>query len=549
MKIDSIPIKKIYRLNDKVHFIKFNYKHFLFIITFLFLEKLQKGDQHMKQNRAKVSLILAALLTAGIVHADEAQMRKEIESLRAELKSIKSDLSAVKKMSYGDNIKLSADFRYSIDSLIYKHANGKTSSNPDFMSNRLIIGMKYAPTDNLAFIGDLSYNKAFGDTAEQLQNSANSGYNEFGWVTNESSAVDNSIKVRQVYFLYRNSNSTIPWAASVGRRPSLNGYPVNLRENDEPNSPSGHLINVEFDGASFKFDLDKISNIAGMYFKLCLGRGMSNAKKHFSLDQAITPYVKDKIIHDNVNMIGFVFVPYDDGQYRVFTNFAYAENVIGFTKKDIDNNFHAWKAFRTAKNSMTAGNAQNFHDLRLKFKDVGNWWGGAITFGSDGIGDGLSDFLDETKLFVSFAMSGTAPRGGMSMLGSDKRKIGYSIYTGVQMPLPFSKGAKFGIEYNRGSKYWRSFTYGEDTLIGSKLAARGNAYEIYYIQPLVGNMLTMDLRATHIRYNYTGSDSYFGHEGRPMSIGEAYALHKKYPIAPIPVEKATDIRLSFRYRY
>ncbi|MGP1579626.1 MAG: DUF3373 family protein [Wolinella sp.] len=504
----------------------------------------------MKQNRAKVSLILATLLlTAGIAHADEAQMRKEIESLRAELKSIKSDLSAVKKMSYGDNIKLSADFRYSIDNLTYKHANGKTSSNPDLMTNRLIIGMKYAPTDNLAFISDLSYKKVFGDTAENMQSSVNSGYREFGWVTHESGATDNSIKVRQAYFLYRDSNSTIPWAASVGRRPSLNGYPVNLRENDEPNSPAGHLINVEFDGASLKLDLDKISDISGMYFKLCLGRGVSNVKTHFPLYQAITPYAKDKAIHDNVNMIGFIFVPYDDGQYKVFTNFAYASNVTGFTKTDINDNFHAWKTFLSSTTGLNPIDISNFHKLRLKFKNVGDWWGGAITFGIDGIGDGLGDFFDETKFFISFATSRTAPKSGMSMLGSDKSKIGYSIYTGVQMPLPFSKGAKLGIEYNRGSKYWRSNTHGEDTLIGSKLAARGNAYEIYYIQPLVGNMLTMDLRATHIRYNYTGSDSYFGHEGRPMSIGEAYALHKKYPIAPIPVEKATDIRLSFRYRY
>lgn len=40
------------------------------------------------------------------------------------------------------------------------------------------------------------------------------------------------------------------------------------------------------------------------------------------------------------------------------------------------------------------------------------------------------------------------------------------------MPVVVTKDGKIGLEYNKGSKYWRSMTYGEDTMVGSKLAAR-----------------------------------------------------------------------------
>ena len=51
------------------------------------------------------------------------------------------------------------------------------------------------------------------------------------------------------------------------------------------------------------------------------------------------------------------------------------------------------------------------------------------------------------------------------------------------MPLD----ARFGLEYNWGSKYWFNFTGAEDSLVGSKQAVRGNVYEAYYIQPIVQN--------------------------------------------------------------
>ncbi len=104
------------------------------------------------------------------------------------------------------------------------------------------------------------------------------------------------------------------------------------------------------------------------------------------------------------------------------------------------------------------------------------------------------------------------------MLGSPKSETGTSYYVGANIPCPIVEDARVGIEYNHGSKYWRSFNYGEDTLVGSKLSTRGDAYEFYYNLPLLDRFLTAQLRYTYIDYDYTGSDMFFGSTGTPMDV-------------------------------
>lgn len=183
--------------------------------------------------------------------------------------------------------------------------------------------------------------------------------------------------------------------------------------------------------------------------------------------------------------------------------------------------------------------------------DVGDLTGGSLSLQVNGIGDGINDFLDDSIFFLSYAFSQTDPKGthGMmtpfgimnmtEMLGSTDKEMGHSYYAGLQLP-GFMKGQRLGLEYNHGSKYWRSFTYGEDSLVGSKLAARGDAYEIYYTLPLVGKNLTAQLSYVYINYDYTGSDMFF--DG---STGGAYDVS----MVPGAVKSASDIKASIRYRY
>ncbi|MFA6788599.1 MAG: DUF3373 family protein, partial [Arcobacteraceae bacterium] len=115
-------------------------------------------------------------------------------------------------------------------------------------------------------------------------------------------------------------------------------------------------------------------------------------------------------------------------------------------------------------------------------------------------------------------------------------ETGHSYLIGINMPDVFTDKARFGIEWNQGSKYWRSMTYGEDTMAGSKIAARGTAWEIYRHQKLT-DALSFTLRYTHIDYDYTGSNGFFGEEGTPNAIGAT------------DVSEAQNITANIRYRF
>jgi len=533
----------------------------------------------------------------------------KIEKLEKSIKKLKKSLTAVKKHDAKDNIKWGVDFRTSLDSIEYKTAEGLTHKNDSLFSNRLWLNMAYTPNDNMIFKGQLAYHKAYGASPKGMmgmnQRGSAHSFDVFDWVTNETLTND-SIKLKEAYWLYMNDHflgSDVSWTASFGRRPSSNGMLINLRDDDKAASPMGHIINMEFDGASFKFGLDKLTGIDGMSFKTCFGRGLTNARARFNMDTGFKSsgdYSEDKDTLENIDLAGFIFVPYDNGQYKLSTTYYRAFNVPGFMMADP---------------AMMSPNGVNTGMMAIKdgviglnqgvqLKNLGDMDGAAVSFLVDGIGDGISDFLDSTKFFASFAWSKSMPdnaytsvntnkmfaavkqgvQGALQqqniaqptpeiiaatqkqvvsgmlanfqanpqagaafmqkegMMGSNDEETGTSYWVGLQWPCLLVDGAKVGAEYNHGSKYWRSFTYGEDTLIGSKMATRGDAMEAYYILPITKGF-SAELRYTKIDYEYTGSQGFFGGSGAPMTMEEAKGMGMD------PIEEAEDIRLSFRYRF
>jgi hypothetical protein len=459
-----------------------------------------------------VSSVLASSLVASeVTKADLEALKKEVAELKATMKkaklsSLKEQVKELKIRTGGDNLKLSADLRTSFDVINYKLGNGTKKDN-NIWSNRVRINMDAQPRKDLVFLSQFQVNKMFGQTSQTTT------FNSFDWFSSETPD-DSTLRLRKAYFVYFGdlSEGTVPYTFSLGRRPAINGITGNLREDDQAESPIAHNINMEFDGASLNFKLEKVVNIPGFAFKWCAGRGYSNADGKYS--QVAPSYAENMSDTSSMDMLGFIMKAYDDGQYSATVNMFHAYNVLG----------------NDTANAFTNG-----------FKSVGDLEGGAITFQANGIGEFINDFLDDTKFFASVAYSKTLPNDGMAMLGSSDDKVGYSFYTGVQFPCQLVDDAKVGLEFNHGSKYWRSFTYGEDTLIGSKVAARGNAYEAYWTKDLLDDVLSMQLRYTHIDYDYTGSDMFFGMSGTPMDTSSAAAGNY--------VKEANNFRAYMRYRY
>jgi len=440
------------------------------------------------------------------------------ESVEDQIAEIQDNISDLNKNTNGNHLKFGVDYRFAVENIHYKMANGATAKNDAFMTNRLWVNMDWAATENLSFHGQLAYNKAFG----QRTDNDTIGYNfeNFDWVSNEN-AYDDIVRVRTVYFLYKNDEffgSNIPWTFSVGRRPSTNGHLINFRDDDAASSPMAHTINVEFDGASAKFGLENLTGIDGMYVKFCAGRGMSNAAHKFSA----TPYADDATVEPNIDLAGLIFVPYADGQYSVNTQYYYANNLI-------DQLFNP-----------TTGAPLN------QFYTVGGLHSFTANFIANGIGDEINDFLDDTVFFISGAMSITNPNANRSMLGAPvgESKTGYSVWAGIQYPSLISEDGRWGLEYNHGTQYWRSITYGEDTNIGSKIATRGDAYEAYFTEPLIEEILSLQIRYTYIDYKYAGSNGFFGD-----TTGAAIKISSDMPNAQNYVDTAQDIRFYLRYRY
>jgi hypothetical protein len=503
-----------------------------------------------------VAPLLIGAIFGSFAVAKDMDMKAEIQALKAQMAELKTaqkkinivalkrELSEVKAHDAHDNIKFSVDFRTAYDIVDYDVNKAPDVSN-GVWTNKLTLNMAAQPRDDLVFHGALGVYKTFGVNNAAATN----GFQNFDWYASETPSGDANVRLAEAYFLYFGKMGKVPYTVSFGRRPAVDGFLTNLRDdNDNPESPIGHNINMEFDGASFMFNVENITDISGMYFKICLGRGNSNAEAKYPTftgymgsganatlmpSTTHTPYVKGDNDSANMDLAGLLAQLYNDGQYKVMANWFQGWNMMGA-------NF-------TYKNGTDASGG---YDANLV--DVGDMTGGVLSVQVDGIGDEISDFLDDTTVFASFAYSKTDPKGShgaavdnvgtlgsrTEMLGSSKSETGTSYYVGVQIP-GFMDDDRIGFEYNHGSKYWRSFTYGEDTLIGSKLSTRGDAYEAYYNLPLLDRFLTAQIRYTYIDYSYTGSDMFFGSTGTPMDVDTT----------PGAVKTAQDLRLYLRYRY
>ena len=451
---------------------------------------------------------------------DDEEEEDEEMDVEEEIRDMQEEITELNKATNGNKLKFGVDYRFTLENLNYEMADGTKAKNDAFMTNRFWMNMSWAATKNLSFKGQLAYNKAFGQRSGA--NMMNAPYDTFDWIANEN-AYDDVMRLRSAYFLYKDSEflgTDIPWTFSIGRRPSTNGHLINLRDDDQEASPLGHSINVEFDGLSAKFGLENLTGIDGMYVKLCAGRAMSNAAPKFTT----TPYTSVNEVdgaNPDIDLIGLLFTLYDNGHYSINSQYFYANNLIDMV--DPTNPLSGFD---------TVGGIHNF----------------TANLTMNGIGDEWSDFLDDSIFFVSGAVSISDPDSDKKMfdmsVADGESATGYSAWVGLQVPSLISEDGRWGVEYNYGTEFWRSMTYGEDTNIGSKMATRGHAYEAYFTEYLVEDILSLQIRYTYIDYEYTGSNGFFG-----ATTGASYEISENMGNAGSIVDTAQDIRFYLRYKY
>ncbi len=423
-------------------------------------------------------------------------------------------LSLTSLYAVDDNLVINGDIRTSVDSLQYEMANGNKVKNNSLLNNRLWLDIDYSPDEKSNFHLKLSYNKAFG----QVNLQQNGNFDTFDWYANEKNT-DSKVRIKEAYWNYIDSNflgTGLHWKFGIGRRPSTNGSLIALREDDKPTSPISHISNAEFDGGSISIYLEKLTKLSGSAVKFASGRGSTTINPSISS----TPNSSENT--SNINIFNVNIIYYNDDNLRIESQSVYATNLIDIKNAGYDN----------------LGNF-NFNNYDTTFEVAGDILLNAF------MASYKFDNLNDLMIFGSYAISKTNPDNSKSMLGSSDDKTGTSYWIGLQQSVPMIESAKYGIEFNRGSKYFRPFTYAEDTVVGSKIATRGKAYEAYYTQQL-NKEISFQIRYTYLEYEYTGSNGFFGSQtGMPMKISSI----PNSDLANDMVNIAQDTRLYIRYRF
>ena len=440
-----------------------------------------------------LSLSMVATIAISTAQASTtAELEKRIAVLESKLSKTDKKLNKVKTHDAYDNIKFNINFRNSYDNINYKYnkysykgedLSGTEASNDSLLSSRLYLNMKSSPMDKLIFSGQLAMYGTWG-SSHLSHDPALKGWSE------SSKATDAIVRVRQAYFVWSDTfgEDGMPYSFSVGRRPSTTGFLGNMRENEPvEGSPLAHITNMEVDAAMFKLNLEEYM-LSGTYVKFVYGRAHSGGMEtlYDTSADGYRPYSQgEDDLDENVDFFLALGSLYNDGQYNLMFEGATIFNTKG------------------ARAGIKAG--AELPDGRLnKSLDAGTAYLGALSLKVDGVGDEINDFLDNTTLFASVAMTTYSPDSGHQLLGSTEDETGYSFWVGVNFPDMMTENGKFGIEYNHGSEYWTPITWAEDTAIGSKVAVRGDAVEAYWnFNPFGIENLTGQLRYTHIQHDYT----------------------------------------------
>jgi hypothetical protein len=332
------------------------------------------------------------------------------------------------------------------------------------------------------------------------------------------------VNVDRAYGTWSNIGGRDMWF-SVGRRPTTNGAPSNLKL-DEPRPGNGGtpslLVDYAFDGMTLGYAPD-IDGLPGAFGKICYGRGYESG-----LRQTPANSISD------TDMLGLSVVAIDTDKLRVWTQWNRGFNI--FDAPKMNNTYFGNTAPRT---------------------NLGNidWFGLGAMSTLKNIGPG------NLNLFADAAVSVTHPNqnvssafgfqglltGGFLSPEAPSRKTGNAIAVGVRYDLP--SRTKIGFEYNRGSKNWITFAPAADDMWTAKAGARGNVYEAYVIQELAGKPVSsfnakafFKLGAQYYDFKYTGSNNWVG---APVRISDMNGQFS----ALTPLKKAWDIYGTFEVKF
>jgi hypothetical protein len=410
----------------------------------------------------------------------------------------------------------------------------KTSdiNNDILYTTRLRLGMKAKVWDNVDFSGRLLMYKNWGDSTGVKVFDSWSSFTMDG--TNGGNTTGDWLRVERAYFDWKDIGGS-PFYLSIGRRPSTYGPPSQFRENElRGGTPSGHLVNFNFDGITVGYKLSKHTGIEGQTVRFCYGQGFESEHGNGELFNEIN--TKDThlggfnvdAINNGTHFLQLTLFRAEDVNDGFKGLIAFPTQLAGFFAPTMFQDLQKFPTFNFVTRVQPSTNIGDMNlggvgyvyegDSGINAFASGGWTqmkpnGKAGMFGGMG-----SDAVFQARLNADGTQIILVP----ARAEEDRDRHGFSVYTGVQVPAPLGK---FGVEYNYGSRYWMPFTQAQDDVVGSKLATRGHVGEAYYIFDINPNMF---IKVGGIYYDYKYSNSGTP-VGKPQKIediqdGQAFSM-------------------------
>ncbi len=450
--------------------------------------------------------------------------------LRDRVRDLEHRLVDLEKENSLRRVEWGGDYRTTLGSYWYHGADpqGNPFAPPTFVSlhnseqwlHRFRLMLKAEPTDNLRIRGRISVFKRFGT------NVSTPSPQDFSQGRVPSDTTLRLDRFWLDWFL------TSKIALSFGRISYSNGSPGELRENmEKPDATWGlTMVDGEYDTVDVTMQVAKPFLIRGFYASWSFPNNDDLFSQNLFLNNGTNNL---RIIGGNADLsssdgrlfaqFGAYYVP----KFRPFDiplpNPSFYLNPQSNQPANAPPPLDGSLVFPSSKPSSlgTYGNVSLFLMMK-KLAGFDAFVGGALGFLNPN-GKGISyrgyafdqmgmPILDANGLPAELPLLHLAS-DDVDANGKEVSHVTKFLYLGGRYTFPAGgvHAPKIGAEYNQASRYWISFAQPTD-LLTNKLAVRGKAYEVYFIQPI-------NERA-FIRFDYQFIDADFT-SGFPGNIAGA----------------------------
>ena len=385
--------------------------------------------------------------------------RQEALYLREDVDEIFERLDVTEKKTLMDKINLGVALRTRVDNMYWEDdETGVGIHNDNFWSSRFRLRMGANLSRQLKFTGRMSVYKNWADA----------DYSTMLWDANVSERPsDTTVRLDRAYVDLIFSDFFLPIAFTVGRQPTVGGVPGHFMDDTAARStyPALHY-EKETDAICMTIGLSKWTGWENSALRAMYGKFLQADNDRFI-------YLDDQ--GEDMDMLwlqGETRLPGAWHKTAAMLTYIRNWNMAG----------GPFEAITSQQGNLGYNEVYGVTLFSEDLYDFGlDWFFSLGHSRAHSSGNTIKADLNDDGVPETYGMLSSDGVGSQS---------GDSVYAGLKYRLPFAalNNAKIGIEYNQGSQYWWSPTIGSDDPF-NKLATRGSAWEVYYLQPLLEHVL------------------------------------------------------------